>query len=273
MEFEKKKLILPILGILILTSFLAGFYNYRANQYGEKQAADRGIADFNSMAVRLEHDYFNESFSRTEYDRANQFYPANQADIAMTKDPLYLPLMVGSYAYRSNLFPLMPSSSETLRARSFGLFRSNSLLFPASSGYVLSEDIFYSKMEWNTKKYRLQKLDRRVNNSNNWTLTELREEIDSIRNSDTTKEEMLSYIESIDSRNERTPARKEKVKQLIKNNDVKEVNIWHFIPAFIATFTVYYLISGILVLGVRNIRARLKNNSSQIKNTNSNIKS
>ena len=267
-SFEKKKLVLPILAILLLSSFLVGLYNYRANHYGEKQAVDRGIADFNSSAVRIEHEYFNDSFSETEHERANQFYPANQADIEMTNDFLYISIMIGGYAYQSNIFPLMPSSTRTLQARGYGIFKDKTILFSPTTGYVFSEDVFYSRLEWDVKEHQLNELDRKVNESpENWTLEELRAEIDSIRNSNINKEEMSEFIDSLKERrfaSEVDSGRIEKVKQMVQNDKIREVKLWHFIPAFMATFALYYLINGIIVVGIRNIRMRVGNNSSQI---------
>nr|EGQ39670.1 MAG: hypothetical protein J07AB56_03980 [Candidatus Nanosalinarum sp. J07AB56] len=185
--------------------------------------------------------------------------------IVFSADPVTkAPFLVGA-TYSADAFPLLPGQPSIFSY--FGDFNGIPLtdytIFPRSKGYVVSEDLVGALAETTYRNRRYAEISRKIeSNPENWTLQKFRsktEQIDSVTYPDreitqyvAESDLMLSVDPSVTGPTLPVTGRIDVLAPL--ETGVKEVRFYHFIPSFVATFVLYYVINALIVSGFRDFK-------------------
>lgn len=270
--FEKKKLILPLISATLIIGVIATVYDYRAHGYGNTVSEGEGREDFNELAVRSEHELFNSSFSHTQ-----DYYPPNTSHLReirnnkrfkqldersdLTSNPARYIYYTIFPAYKTPVLVLMPSDSDTILGSLETDFGPGVRAFPVESGYVFSKDRAYESAEWWVKASKLQTLSMNASNkSSNWTLDKFRTEADDIRSREISNKETEEFIANqVQEISDPEAKQLTGIGKALDNPPVKEIGVIHFVPALVVNSVLYYLISGLVLTGIRGMRRKQQN--------------
>ncbi|MFB6203491.1 MAG: hypothetical protein ABEK01_03280 [Candidatus Nanohaloarchaea archaeon] len=260
MKFEKRKLFLPLLFSLFVVLSAVAVENYRASSYGERSASLRGKKGFLDVLRETEKKIFGETAVngsealRTEY---RQLVDEKSSDTVQK----YGSKAVKLY-YDLPFFFLRPSSPQTLDPDYASL--SEGIVFSPEHGYFFSRQHYIETMKWDYREDRLVKFYKKVKGADNWSLSEYSARAMEIARMEVGERERLQRIRNLekdwrkfrkevgrDSAIERIKevlGDLERLRQLERNDRIVNVRWYHFIPSLIATFGIFYLLNGLIIL-------------------------
>jgi hypothetical protein len=267
LKLEKKKLILPSLIVLTLSvSIIGGLYLRDGLNYDEKFLDEQEELFIETQRAAIEEGYFpNKSRFGTENstksnqlkenlrDRIKSKYSAKREIDLQEAAVIVAPILLGSESY---LVPLTPSSIN------IGISRNHEgLIFKQENGYVYTNEVvtFFGKVGY-LEYYREENFDE---NSFDVSLEEYRGEIDQIIEKDRlSRSERSKSVKHLKNDSKGGLFGEKTAKSIggyenYKNDEIVEIGFIHFIPSLIATFILYYLISGFLIELVRTHLSKL----------------
>jgi hypothetical protein len=280
LKLEKKKLILPSLIVLTLSiSIIGGLYLRDVSEYDENLFGGLKETDLETQRLSIERNiYANQSFVSNLSEREFYNYRSEQLDEIEGKymDKLkdhynffYTTLPV-LYSLNTPLIPLTPSNSNYLGLRES---KDEGVLYTRDNGYVISKHainyyssiIYYQNYMYSNYANLSKKPDLKefrdfvsdLKNSQELNKSQKREVIDLIKGDHEERDyemsnKTVSYGSAIGFYRNPIPDRDKYL-----NNKITEVKFFHFIPSLIATFILYYLISGFLIELVRTHLSKL----------------
>lgn len=255
LKYDKKKLILPGLMICLLVSSLM-YGSYLRDQANKDQKIIDQFKDENTNynEARLELEYFP---NQTEYNNTDEIETQNKDNrITRTDQVLLMPFI----ATETVLYPLNPKTIGSLHASSL------ELSYPSinpENGYVWSKEYIAGGLEiyYYAKEY--SKLDQDLNSSN-ISFEEYKNRANSIKSEEYGDGEIAETVipfnqsgYSTVSLFESSDISEERLYELIENDEFTEVQLIHFIPTILSTFLMYYILSGMILIGWRESKKLL----------------
>jgi hypothetical protein len=265
---EKRKMILPVLMCLFLAFTVALTMVFRAQ--GLEQQYSEPVLEGSSelRKLSLEAQYFNESVSADVRNKARteleSFERQWRSDLFSLDPVSKAPFLIGG-VYFSDAFPLLPAQPSIVDASTIGFDnRFTDFPFPRSKGYVLSEDLFaaQTKLFYVQRRYSLVS-SRIEENRENWTLQRFRSKASEIEQTEYSDPEIAQYLKDpllpVEDGAEAAPTLPlgvglDSLMLEPLESGIKEVRFYHFIPSFLATFALYYVINAFIVAGLRDFR-------------------
>lgn len=266
-RFEKKKLILPLLVCLILLWTVTGIYYLRGQEVGKEVFGTTDDAVAEQVAFRIEYHFFNERINvserRQEVRETVASAQRNRELVRRTDIQAFGLPLIGMY--RVPGIPLVPQAPMLYRGQQMNSYQYR---YSVGDGYVLSPAAIE---QLTLSYYRVIKLDElaaEINQSRSaWTLNRFRDRVDTIMSqtevTPEVREAFGTEISTLDTL--RRPPRilnsitlmhrstYESLQEPIRTGAVHGIQWYHFLPAFIATFLVWYLINSMLVVGLRGL--------------------
>jgi hypothetical protein len=248
---EWKKFILPILVTLIIFSGIASIHQIRSQGLDSKIAETSQNRMLELSQIQFEEKYLGENYTEEEKDKRLQKFNISEKHRAEFNK--YTQIIDISY----RLTPVAPSSQDLNRDKiSFFRYRDRYVIFRDQTEAYLK--ILYSQE-------KLSDLNEEISeNRTSWSKERLDSEFEEIKSTEIEQmkeanlngvqasiENSYSDIYSIEAGNTEFLAYPEK--------DVKEVKWYHFTPAVLVSFTMYYILNSVLVEGIRAIRNRRNN--------------
>jgi hypothetical protein len=265
---EKRKMILPVLMCLFLALTVALTMVFRAQ--GLEQQYSEPVLEGSSelRKLSLEAQYFNESVSADVRNKARteleSFERQWRSDLFSLDPVSKAPFLIGG-AYFSDAFPLLPAQPSIVGAATTGSDNQfTDFPFPRSKGYVLSEDLFaaQAKLFYIQRRYSL--LSSKIEeNRENWTLQRFRSKASEIEQTEYSDPEVPQYLKDplLPVEDGAGPVAESPLSMGADSlvlepleSGIKEVRFYHFIPSFLATFALYYVINAFIVAGLRDFR-------------------
>lgn len=255
-RFERKKLILPVLMLVILISAVTLGSHLRAQEVDEELIENSQQEWENGILIFAENHLYNQSIDESIRERQQR------ADDKLEKEnqeimnrPIVKSGALLFVVYESNLYPLLPSSLTSKK--------DDSLLFKKSDGYFMTEAYPAALAERLYLRHRISNLHQEINNSrDNWTLGETRQAFDDITSVEYPDDRILTHLKNSNDSKLVVPTginteSRESWREPIVENNIKEVQFYHFIPSAVLTFIIYYLLSGLLLEVFRVARTKV----------------
>lgn len=266
LRYDNKKLILPIfmtcilLGSLMYGSYLRDYTN--KDQKVIEQSKDIISSNFEA---NLETEYFP---NRTEYNNTEDI-ETQTTDTRFTQADRFLLMPFGATET-----PLYPMNPETLGMLDLNSVELSNPLINAEDGYVWSEDYIDGVFEINYYAIKYSNLNQDLNRSN-ISFEEYKNRTNSIRSEEYNDGKVTETIIPFNrtqhgaiSAFETTDVSEDKMYNLIENDGFKEVKLIHFIPTIIGSFLMYYILSGVILVGWRELKITLNNILNSLSNRN-----
>lgn len=260
-QFEKKKLILPILLVFVLTGSILYGLDVRDNQRLDEEILDTQPAMTELVTLNIKSDHYpNASGLKTEADRkeaSNEIIERTNRESEILKGN-FIPAMPAVFAIESRLIPLTPSKIVY-----GGVSNENSLVFSLKDGYVVSKEPFEVLSEIQYRQRKLEELNREVNESN-VSYQKFQQEVEEINSKEYKDEELRDYLFSENSSMGEENQFKisglpySDLKEALRNDSLKEIQFYHFLPSLFATFIAYYLFSGLIITGLRDFKSDIE---------------
>jgi hypothetical protein len=262
-RFEKKKLILPVLAVMVILSAVLILGQMRSQGVDEKAVNSSVTAMTGLTVVFIEAEHFNDSIDKPRrqrrkmvYEKAERIRPDFTSSL-MTAEGFLL----GSI-YLTPFFPVAPGG--LIVPSMTGVGESKALLFPSTKGYYLTEEAPEALVMISYRQKALNDLGERVNKTN-MTLEEFRNRVESIKSTDLQSRELkrtvLNQSELRSSRkfsgmvgNLDSGFDQSDIERQVVEGEIKEIGLIHFIPAMFIAFTWNYLLSGLLITVFRRLR-------------------
>lgn len=252
LKFEKKKLILPSIAVLIiLIAFFLGSHlrsegvDSRLVETNTEYALDRQIS-------YSEEELFNRTFNET---RAEEI-----SDRSMRTNPLRRPdryepynLLMAEYAaltavYSSPFYPIAPGHSQ------------KALIFTPDRGYYLTEEVPHGAT---VRVYRIEAMEnlREKTNNSDMSIEEFRSEVELIRSREVNSPELEQQVQTRQPEDRILrlagnlgPEEPEQMIGQTLENQVKEIGLLHLVPAILGALIWNYIISGVILTGWRDFK-------------------
>lgn len=258
LNYEGKKVILPFLMciILISTAFLGSHLRSENVDREFVENSKKGVENLNMLLT--EQRFFNDSIEKSTRERSQEISKRlqNNEKRIMNQPGLKLEKYLLGFVYESNLYPLLPSSLPAQE--------SNSIIFSKQEGYFLTETYPETMAEIAYFQHKTGEINNEINSSReNWTLQKYRDRVEKIKRVDYPDSKIIDYLEEeraksfselfsdtgIDSSVSLNP---------VIEGEIKEIKVYHYIPAAISTFILYYFLSGIIIKLFRFLRSEIQ---------------
>lgn len=253
-SFEKKKTVLPVLMVSILLLSVAYGLHLRDSQSLDEKMTDKSRSVMaNLTIIQLESDYFpvksginNQTSLRESQERINE-----NTDLSFSKKNKIM-LAPAIFALGTDTYPFTPGNNlDDLYLED----NSQSILFPFKDGYVATKEQVTSLSEIMYMQKEFENLEQRLN-STNMSYSEFQAEISEIKSVSYADSELRQSLFK-DGLPERMNNFPNELNDNFRQDNWKELQLIHFIPSAIATFVLYYLLSGIAVVSYRRISRNL----------------
>lgn len=251
-RFEKKKLILPSIAVLVL---LGGFF---AGDHLRSEGVDSRLADTSTeFAFERQFQYRQEELFNITFNESRDEEVTDQLE---RTDPMQRPeryepyhLMMAEYAalgavYRSPFYPVAPGHAH------------KSVIFTPEKGYYLSDEIPHGAALWAYRGEAMEDLHEEADASD-MSVEEFRAEAEQIRSRDMDSPELEQQLRDMEPLEGTAriagsfgPEDPQMLIEHTLDNQVEEVGLVHLIPAVFAAFVWNYLISGVILTGLRDFR-------------------
>jgi prefoldin subunit 5 len=263
LHFEKKKLVLPALIVFILASSVIYGLDLRDNQDLDEEFFEPRLETVTELSlIHTNSEYYpNISGLNTEADRraaSEEVYESTNSDpeVLAKKHILALPAV---FAIDNDLIPLTPSTFI------YGSTGDNkeSLLFSMNDGYVVSNETFEVLLEIQYRQGKLRGLQREINKTN-MSYQSFQQRVEQIKSVNYEDEELQEYVFNKENSTEKSSGiaslgpEHSGLKEKLRNNNLKEIRFYHFIPSLVATFLVYYIVSGLVLTGLRDFKSDIE---------------
>jgi hypothetical protein len=277
-RFEKKKLILPLLMTLLLLGSVVYGTNLRDNVGLDEKVMNNSLEVMTGLTVNiLASEYYpNQSglTNRSILERENKaLSEANKLENRKYSNQ-FISLAPAFLALNTEIYPLSPGSAVSLMTEDRIKYTSQ-LTFPARDAYISSREIPASAIEIRYRMRKLVELEEEANKTD-MNYSEFQQKIEDIKSLDYGDRELRNYVfdnsSTEDDENSNNFRRNQRgllgfwntdydnIKDNLKNDDWTELQTIHFIPSLIASFLLYYLLSGLILTGYRgssNLAERL----------------
>jgi len=255
-RFEKKKILLPLILVLVLTVSVFYGLELRDNQELDKKHMDAQLEQMTELTIiSIESQYYpdtSELRTKSEIEEASKDIGKRADRKAKISSSKYIPVVPAIFSIESPLIPLTASSTII-----YGKPR-QSLLFGLENGYVVSRENLETFSELQYRKGKFEELRREIN-ENNMSYQEFQQKVKDIRSVEYKDEELRNYTFDNSSVIENYSYTKDLAGYLpqkkLRNNDFREIQFYHFIPSLAATFIVYYLLTGLILTGLRDFKS------------------
>jgi hypothetical protein len=243
--------------MLVVLISAVGLGTHLRSENVDREVLENNQYTMENMTIILtEHKYFNQSIEMTSRERSQRMSEKMRSE---TRQIMNLPTvraevyMLGS-VYYSNLFPLLPSYLPGEKSKS--------IIFSKDNGYFLTDAYPEMLAEIEYFQHRIENLNRKVNSSRgNWTLKKYRNRVENIKSVKYPDEKIITYLENKsetrDPRKFGGLVRTDELSNYATQNKIKEVRFYHFIPSAIATFLIYYILSGLIIEIFRLLRSEI----------------
>lgn len=266
-RFEKSKLILPIIALLIIAVFAGGVHHLRAEDVDRKMAGNLSQVLYWSLAGvsfqafnrteevnRTIDRYHNRSDrARSQFNSLRRSYFGFSNNLGVPLKPDSLALGSGLAIYTTNLFPLHPPIRPPIvgsdRSYTYIGYKAGILSLPTSN-YVLSKEVWTETANLVYREDLLKNLTDRTNKSpGEWTVEEVDREVKEI-SQQSLEENHMKYLK------QRSEKEENEIKEVVQHLNLEgyapkklvEVQWYHFLPAAIMAFILYYLVNGLLLV-------------------------
>lgn len=260
--FEKKKLVLPILTVMLLLSGVFVLEDMRNQEIFEKTSEKNVDRMANLSIMYAETNFFNGSIDYNREDRVESWEPEENAWANLRENQkfkYYLGFYSAGAVYKTPLYPIAPGGTSL--GILTGSSRSKHTVFGLKQGYVLLEAPINSMVRIAYMQERYGQLSDRVNRSpENWTLEDYRERAYEISDAEVTDPEVREFVLETEGENAvLDPMRNQRydLAERAVKGELKEVGPVHFIPAAVVAFIWIYILSGTGLTGIRTVREKL----------------
>jgi hypothetical protein len=260
-RYERKKIVLPILMLVVLISAVGLGSHLRSENVDREVLENSQHTMENATIILVEHKYFDQSIDISQRERAHRMSERMQRENRqiMNLPTIRAEVYLLGLVYKSGLYPLLPSAIPGQET--------SSILFSRNDGFFLTNTIPKTFAEISYFQYRTEELNKEINNSReNWTLERYRNKVDEIRSIDYPDKRITKYLRNLNSSDleDSIPAdtigsiaNMEGALNSVIQKEVKEVAFYHFIPSALSTFLLYYLVSGLFVEIFRIMRSKI----------------
>ena len=257
-RYERKKIVLPVLMLVVLISAVGLGSHLRSENVDREVVENSQHTMENLTIIFTEHKYFNQSIDMSQRERSQRMSKRMQQE---TRQIMNLPTVraevyLFGFVYNSGLYPLLPSAIPGQE--------DNSILFTRNDGYFLTDTTPKTLAEISYFNYRMEKLNKKINNSReNWTLEKYRNRVEKIRSIEYPDERITTYLKDSNSSSFRglmsagTVANTEGALKPVIQEEMREVKFYHFVPAALATFLLYYFVSELFIEIFRLVRSKV----------------
>lgn len=257
-RFEKKKAILPLLMVsVLLISVIYGLHLRDSRQLDEQLTHNSRSAMTNMTVIMMKEQYFpvesgvdeNNSLRATEKVSRNAERNAKQI-LSQKRRMLLAPAVI---ALSTDIYPLTPGNRLIDNYR---LDDTESIIFRFKDGYVATRERVATLSEIFYRQRQFSGLVKR-SNSTNMSYSEFQKEVRKIKSVEYSDPELRQSLfdNGLPEGMEHFP---EEVEDNFRQDNWKELQLIHFAPSAIATFIIYYLLSGLAVASYRRIFPKVR---------------
>jgi hypothetical protein len=261
LSYERKKLVLPVLMCLVLSFTLVMGVQFRSQGIDERLTSESVEMMTNLSVLQLKEDHFNESLTASE---RRSLMPPNQSYSERNFESLRWEAAIsGSMAlYRTPLFMMVPES-ENFATTFWGDSVPKALPFKYDPGFrYITKESPESLALIQYRSSAITNLSKRVNSSESYTLEQVEADLDRIRSVEPYDRAIVeNYGDVVAGSSSISRERQvQKIREGLEDGVIKEIQLYHFIPTYLATFVFWYLLSGGALSGYRRSKLRLRSN-------------
>lgn len=249
---EWKKMVLPVIMVLALSASAYSTLDLRNSPQSEQRMELSVEAMTNISAVSLKTEYFNDSTNKSGKQLAQEISKEFQREEKQLNSEKFMRKAQIGQIQKIGLFPFTPE-----------------LYTPVPAG---REDAVSSLAVIHYRQEQFEKLDERLNSSENMTLEEFNSNVETIRNSSWENEKVQNFVENYtldEDSGAGVLTTDEKIREQMRTGEIEKLSFISYLPAILATFLFYYVFNAFAVETGRKLYGRIKESKGYVEDRDS----